>query len=119
MKSLLVILTFCISGCAQLLGDKQSVVEGAIWDFDHNVQFEQHKMGDNLYRITVRSTSKTRFSSLATFLVRQSFKLCKNYGYKIEILDGVESYNDERYITSFIPASLKANIECVPEVAKS
>jgi len=118
MKTVLVLLVFFISGCAQIFDDKRSVVDGTIWDFDHSVQFEQHKNSDNSYSLTIRSTSKTRFSSLATFLVRQSFKLCRNYGFKIEVLDGVESYNDERYITSFIPASLQANIECAPVVAQ-
>ncbi|MDO7086447.1 hypothetical protein WNY51_16890 [Pseudocolwellia sp. AS88] len=118
MKAVLIILVFFISGCAQLFDNKPSVVDGTIWDFDHNIQFEQHKKSDNVYSLTIRSTSKTRFSTLATFLVRQSFKLCKSYGYKIEVLDGVESYNDERYITSFIPASLQANIECAPVVAQ-
>jgi len=117
MKALLISLIFFISGCAQFNENQPRVVDGKIWDFDHNVQFEQYKVNDNTYSLTIRSTSKTRFSSLATFLVRQSFKLCKDYGFKIEVLDGVETYNDERYIKSYIPASLQANVECAPTVA--
>jgi len=110
----IVLLIFCVlmAGCAQLFDEHASISEGKVWDFDHQVQFEQYKITDNRYNLKIRSTSKTRFSTLSAFLVRQSFQLCKAYGFKIEVIDGVETYNDEKYIKSFIPASLEANIEC-------
>ena len=111
MKFLIVTLSLFLFGCAQMSNENGST-DGKSWDFDHEIQFDQQKVGENTYFLRVRSTSKTRFSSLATFLVRKSFNLCKNYGFKIEVLDGVETYNDERYIKSFIPSSLEANVEC-------
>lgn len=112
MKIALLMFCFVIAGCAQIFDDNSEAAEGKSWDLDHQVQFEQYKISDNLYNLRIRSTNKTRFSRLSAFLVRQSFKICKNYGFKIEIVDGVETYNDEKYIKSYIPASLEANIEC-------
>lgn len=116
MKSILIVFMLCMTGCAHILDGESEVSEGKIWDFDHQVQFEQHKISDNNYSLIVRSTNRTRFSTLSAFLVRQSFQICKTYGFKIEIVDGIETYNDEKYIKSFIPASLEANIECKPSL---
>ena len=112
MKIVFLVLCFLGVGCAQKLDGTSGAIEGKSWDFDHQVQFEQYKISDNLYNLRIRSTSKTNFAKLSTFLVRQSFKICKQYGFKIEVVDGVETYNDEKYIKSYIPASLEANIEC-------
>lgn len=111
MKIFIVILTLFIFGCSQTTNE-DGLHEGKAWDFDHQVQFDQQKLDDNKYFVRVRSTSRTRFSTLATFLVRQSLTVCKSYGFKIEILDGVESYNEEKYYDSYIASSLEANIEC-------
>jgi len=44
--------------------------------------------------------------------------LCKSYGFKVEVLGGVESYNEEQYYKNLIPTSLEANVEC-PVVVSS
>lgn len=112
MKSIVIAILVFISGCTQVMAEKAEGIDGEAWDFDHKVKFHQIKKSENLYNLTIRSTSKTRFSTISTFLVRKSFDLCKGYGFKIEILKGIETYNDEKYIKSYIPASLEANIEC-------
>jgi len=112
MKLIFLICWVFITGCAQTFSDSSESAEGKSWDFDHQVQFEQYQISDNRYNLRIRSTTKTNFSRLSAFLVRQSFKICKNYGFKIEVVDGVETYNDEKYIKSYIPASLEANVEC-------
>jgi hypothetical protein len=117
MKILIISIVLLLSGCADTLNDN-GFPEGKSWDFDHQVQFDQQQINENTYYVRVRSTSKTRFARLATFLLRQSFAICKNYGFKIEVLNGVESYNDERYIKSYIPSSLEANVECKPKIAQ-
>lgn len=111
MKITFLLCFIFIAGCAQITNN-EGFAEGKSWDFDHQVQFDQHQTADNTYFIRVRSTERTRFDSLATFLVRQSFNICGSYGFKIEVLDGVETYNDEKYITSYITSSLEANVEC-------
>ena len=82
------------------------------WDFDHNVQFQQKKLDEHRYYLKVVSTSKTHFSQLATFLMRKSLDICQSYGFKIEVLKGVEGFNDRRSFPHLIMDSLAANIEC-------
>ncbi len=82
------------------------------WDFDHNIQFKQTQLADNRYHISVRATDKTQFATLATFLMRYSLRLCQSYGFKIEVLAGVESYNHQFESPNRLVNSLSANIEC-------
>ncbi|WP_440876110.1 hypothetical protein [Thalassotalea sp. PLHSN55] len=88
------------------------------WDFDHQVQFRQTKLSDNSYHLAVVPKSKTPFSRLATFLLRRSKDICLNYGYKIEILQGVQGFNDRQGSPNYIWGSLEANIECVSSEKK-
>ena len=101
-------MVFLLTACANTARNS----EQPQWDFDHNVQFEQKALGDNSYYIKVVSTSKTRFSQLATFLMRKSLEICQSYGFKIEVLKGVEGFNDRRSFPNLIMDSLAANIEC-------
>lgn len=82
------------------------------WDFDHKVRFQQTQLEDGRYHLIVTPKSDTRFSKLATFLMRKSFEICRSYGFKMEILQGVELYNDRIAHPNFIMRSLAANIEC-------
>ncbi|MEW6981361.1 hypothetical protein AAD001_01770 [Colwelliaceae bacterium 6471] len=82
------------------------------WDFDHEVQYKQTQIDENKYHIEVVATSKTRFSTLATFLIRRSLDVCQRYGFKIEVLEGVESFNDKLGLPNLIMGSLAANVEC-------
>lgn len=99
---------FLLTACA----DSRSNNGQAQWDFDHNVQFQQKSLGNNAYYFNVVSTSKTRFSQLATFLMRKSFELCQSYGFKIEVLKGIEGFNDRRSFPHLIMDSLAANVQC-------
>jgi len=84
----------------------------AQWDFDHHVQFKQSRISDNQYYLVVNATTKADFSVLATFLMRRSLQLCKSYGFKIEVLAGVETYNHKLESPNMLMASLAANVEC-------
>ena len=103
-------LTTILMGCMANNGKTSSTH----WDFDHNIQFEQKLIKSNFYYLKVHSTSKTHFSTLATFLMRRSLQLCKSYGFKIEVLQGVEGVNDSEGLPNLIMGSLAANIECKP-----
>lgn len=104
----IVCMAFLLAACANTAKNS----EHPQWDFDHNVQFQQKDLGDNRYYIKVVSTSKTRFSQLATFLMRKSLHICQSYGFKIEVLEGVEGFNDRRSFPNLIMDSLAANVEC-------
>ena len=107
----LLLLTLLLSSCAKLTPTE----EQAQWDFDHNIQFKQTKLADEHYHITVRATDKTQFSTLATFLMRRSLQLCQSYGFKIEVLAGVETFNHQLESPNKLMRSLSANVECPPK----
>ncbi|GAA5139992.1 hypothetical protein [Thalassotalea piscium] len=109
MRLILFVLGLSLIGCAQFK-NTQDVSE---WDFDHQVRFEQTKLNDTSYSIKVLRHNDTHFAQLATFIVRHAYQLCQGYGYSIEILDGVETYDDKQARPNWIPPSLSANVECV------
>ncbi len=82
------------------------------WDFDHELQFKEIKLADNKYHLEIIPKNDTHFGQLATFLMRRSYQLCGQYGYTLEILKGVEGFNDRVGLPHLIPSSLAANIEC-------
>lgn len=82
------------------------------WDFNHSVQFKQTDLTGGKYHIKVISKPDTQFSQLATFIMRRSLYLCKSYGYKIEVLDGIEGFYDKLSFPNLITSSLSVNIEC-------
>lgn len=82
------------------------------WDFDHQVQFKQTDLENGNYHLQVIAKQDTEFSKLATFLMRRSLRICKSYGFKIEVLKGVERFDDKLSFPNMIMPSLSANIEC-------
>lgn len=109
MKKLLVVTTLLLSACSS----QQSLPNGASqWDFDHQVQFKQTDLKGGKHHLQVIAKQDTEFSKLATFLMRQSLRICKSYGFKIEVLEGVERFDDKLSFPNMIMPSLSANIEC-------
>lgn len=109
LHSLLVLGTIVLSGCAQnnSVSNAQSQ-----WDFDHQVQYKQTDLQDGRFHLQVITKQDTEFSKLATFLMRRSLRICKSYGFKIEVLEGVERFDDKLSFPNLIMPSLSANIEC-------
>lgn len=102
---LALILPACASNVESTNGQSQ-------WDFDHQVQFKQTDIEPGKYHLQVIAKQDTEFSKLATFLMRRSFLICKSYGFKIEVLKGVERFDDKLSFPNMIMPSLSANIEC-------
>ena len=82
------------------------------WDFDHQIQFKQTDLENGKHYLQVIAKQNTEFSKLATFLMRRSLRICKSYGFKIEVLEGVERFDDKLSFPNMIMPSLSANIEC-------
>jgi hypothetical protein len=82
------------------------------WDFDHKLQFEQTKLSENKYHLRVSPKSDIHFDQLATFMMRQSYKVCGTYGFTIKVLKGIEKFEDRRSLPNLMMPSLSANIEC-------
>ncbi len=103
-----IFMLFLLSACAQA-----PIKNGqAQWDFDHHLQFKQTKLADNRFHLVVVANNKTHFSQLATFLMRRSLELCQSYGFKMEVLAGVETFNHKLESVNLLMPSLAANIEC-------
>jgi hypothetical protein len=52
------------------------------------------------------------FERLASFLIRKSYSLCGNYHYKLEMIKGIEEFNDKEAMPHYIFPSLTAKVEC-------
>ena len=112
LRGLVLMLSFVfLSGCAQLINND----EQPQWDFDHKVQYRQTKLTATSYHLVIIPQTKTRFSRLATFLLRRSKDLCHSYGFKIEVLSGIRGFNENLGAPNLLMSSLKANVECVAE----
>jgi hypothetical protein len=110
MKNLIwLLLALLLTACANNINTHNGASQ---WDFDHQVQFKQTDLKNGKYHLQVIKKQSKEFSKLATFLMRQSLRLCKSYGFKIEVLEGVERFDDKLSFPNMIMPSLSANIEC-------
>lgn len=101
-----------ISSCAtkegtQVLGQVKSE-----WDFDHQVQFKKTKFDDNNYQLEVIPNNNVSFERLSAFLLRRGYQICGTYGYKLQLITGVESFDHFRASPNMIMPNLKAKLEC-------
>jgi len=105
---------FCItlSACSTTGTEKPFKNSSAQWDFDHSLQFRQVKITTKHYQLEVIPNNKVNFERLATFLLRKSYRLCGGYHYKIEMIQGIESFDDKRAMPNYIFPSLIAEIKC-------
>lgn len=99
------ILLMSLSSCAQSPNNGR-------WDFDHEVQFSESEVSPGHYKLSVIQQGDVPFEKLATFLLRRSLILCGEYGYKIEVLKGIEGFDDKRVAPNYIQPDLTAIIEC-------
>jgi len=83
------------------------------WDFDHKLQFKQSQLNNKKFRLEVVPNNKIDFERMAGFLLRKSLKLCQGTHYNLQIVKGIESYNDQEYFPNRLSGSLVAEITCV------
>mgnify|MGYP001574313833 FL=1 len=105
-----------LSACAIFNTSKNNHNGSAQWDFDHNVQFRQTQLASKHFQLEIIPNNKVKFKQLATFLLRKSYSLCGGYYYKLEMIQGIEGFDDKRAMPNYIHPSLMANIECKVEV---
>ncbi|GLX77769.1 hypothetical protein tinsulaeT_11090 [Thalassotalea insulae] len=105
MKILLVVL-FIFSGAVSAAEQEVN------YDFDHKVHYKQKRLAPGHYQIEALQKEKTRFSQLATFLLRHAYKLCGSYDFELKILSGVEQFDDRQMSPNYIQPSLSANLVC-------
>jgi hypothetical protein len=107
----LAITCFALSACTNIVSENGA----SQWDFDHNIQFKQTILAENKYHLEVNPKSDTHFDKLATFMMRQSYEICGTYGFTIEVLKGIEKFDDRKSFPNLIMPSLSANIECASQ----
>ena len=107
-----IIVCFLLSACTN---DPNANPQGAIglqWDFDHKLQYKQTKLSDSSYQLEVIPNQKVSFDRLSVFLIRSGYLLCGQYGYKLELITGVESFDFPRASPNLIMPNLMAKLEC-------
>lgn len=104
----------CITFSACSVVDTQNLPHRGTtqWDFDHHIQFKQTTLTDKYFQLEIIPNKQVRFEKLATFLLRKSYDLCGGYHYKIEMIQGIEGFDDKRAMPNYIFPSLIAKIEC-------
>lgn len=106
------VLVTLVSGCT-LLEEIKTGRDGTVeWDFDHNVQFRQITLTENQFQLEIIPNNKVPFERLASFLIRKSYSLCGSYHYKLEMIKGIEEFNDREAMPHYIFPSLTAKVEC-------
>ena len=111
---LTIMLSCCIIlGACTNVSTKEANNNGAAqWDFDHQLQFRQTTLENNSYQLEIIPNNRVSFERSATFLLRKSYRLCGSYHYKLEILRGIEGFDDKRAMPNYIFPSLIAKVEC-------
>ncbi|WP_019029786.1 hypothetical protein [Colwellia piezophila] len=109
--TLAMLCSFLFAGCAganiTMLGQVQSE-----WDFDHQLQFKRTQFDENHYQLEVISNQNINFERLSAFLLRRSYLICGQYGYKLELIKGVESFDFPLASPNLIMPNLTAKLEC-------
>ena len=110
-STLLVFLIFLLGACA---GPSQAVLGQAQseWDFDHKLQFKRTQFDEHNYQLEIIPNNKVSFERLSVFLLRRGYLICGRYGYKLELITGVESFDHFRASPNMIMPNLKAKLEC-------
>tara|TARA_R110002050_G_scaffold219993_4_gene355883 strand:+ start:280 stop:675 length:396 start_codon:yes stop_codon:yes gene_type:complete len=101
-----------ITACASSTTKQTDSIDVARWDFDHQIQFRQTELAKNNYQLEIIPNNKVNFSRMSAFLLRQSYLLCRQYPYELEILQGIEGFDDKRAMPNYIFPSLVAKVEC-------
>ena len=109
---LVITLSFVLSSCAIKSDHVLQSTGGSQWDFDHQVQYKQTQIAENSYQLEVISGHRVKFETLSAFLLRRGYLICGNYGYKIEVLNGVQSYDHFKASPNLIMPNLSAKLDC-------
>ncbi len=104
-----------LSACTNDPNANPQSAMGAQWDFDHELQYKQTKLSDSSYQLEVIPNQKVNFERLSAFLLRRGYLICGQYGYKLALITGVESFDFLRASPNLIMANLTAKLECPTE----
>ncbi|KGJ94535.1 hypothetical protein [Colwellia psychrerythraea] len=103
----LLYLSACAGPSSVVLGQAQTE-----WDFDHQLQFKKTQFDEFNYQLEVIPNNNVSFERLSVFLLRRGYLICGRYGYKLELITGVESFDHFRASPNMIMPNLTAKLEC-------
>ena len=111
---LTVLCSFCLLYLSACAGPSPVVFGQAQteWDFDHHLQFKKTQFDEHNYQLEIIPNNKVSFERLSVFLLRRGYLICGRYGYKLELITGVESFDHFRASPNMIMLNLKAKLEC-------
>jgi len=107
-----ILVCLLLSACTNDPNANPQGAMGAQWDFDHKLQYKQTKLADSSYQLEVIPNQKVNFERLSAFLLRRGYLICGQYGYKLELVTGVESFDFPRALPNLIMPNLTAKLEC-------
>jgi len=81
-------------------------------DFDHQVQFSQTQIDETSYLLKVLRLNGVSFETMSVFAFRKSFELCGHYGFNMEVIGGVELFNDKAAMPNKIFPALEVKVHC-------
>ena len=110
LSYLIVFFSISLSACNTTNAKKSDTATQ--WDFDHQVQFKQTQLSVNNYLLEIIPNQKVSFERLSAFLIRKSFNLCQHYHYSLEIIQGIEGFDDKRAMPNYIHPALIAKVSC-------
>mgnify|MGYP006939814707 CR=1 FL=1 len=112
-KRVFIILVCCVlTSCANEPSVNPKLTESSQWDFDHQLQYKQTRLSVSTYQLNVLSSNKVSFERQSAFLLRRAYIICGNYGYQLELLKGIESFDHQRASPNLILANLTAKLDC-------
>jgi len=112
---ILVVVAVLLSGCATQANETPLGQAKSEWDFDHHLQFKETKFDDNNYQLEIIPNNKVSFERLSAFLLRRGYQVCGTYGFKLELITGVESFDYPHASPNLIMPNLTAKLECAIE----
>jgi len=107
-----IFLSIGLNACANISPNKSNSNSVTQWDFDHQVQFIQTQLTERHFQLEIIPNHQVSFERLAGFLIRKSYRLCGGYHYKLEMIKGIENFDDKRAMPNYIFPSLTAKVEC-------
>lgn len=111
-QTLVAICTVIMAACATVPTDVKTGETKSSWDFDHKLQYKKTRIDDTHYHLEVITNNKTNFERMSAFLLRRSYLICGGYGYSLEFIKGVESFDFKRQSPNLIRSNLMAKLTC-------
>jgi hypothetical protein len=108
-----VLSVYFLFACTTAIKQNIAVEANSAWDFDHQLQYKTIRLDNGLYQLEVITNIKTDFQRMSAFLLRKSYLICRQYGYSLTMIKGVERFDFTRQSPNLIRSNLVAKLDCL------